>query len=129
MRQDSRPAQRVIAFLDILGMRSHLSDAATEGLFVKKLHRIISAAIRRKVRIREKLPHVRTDAHSELYFSGWPADEPGCTITSISDSIVVSLPIETQLALRENSYVWSVYQCVDVVFSQGKPQQCSRIQP
>lgn len=106
---------RIIAFLDILGMRQHLSNPASEHTFVGNISVIIREILKPEIAVSVQLPHVKESRVVEVAFSGW-REEIDCRITSISDSLVVSMPLLTEMARREKSQIWAIYQCLSIVF-------------
>jgi hypothetical protein len=106
---------RIIAFIDILGMRQHLANPITEEQFARNITRIIQEVMRPTIETSVALPSVRSQKAIEVGFSGWRT-EADCEITSISDSIVVSLPLDTKMSRKQKTRAWSVYQGLCIVF-------------
>jgi hypothetical protein len=113
--KDPNIENRIVAFLDILGMRQHLSNPTSEDAFINNICTIIGESLKPKIALSVALPHVRESRAVEVGFSGW-REEVDCRITSISDSLVASMPLLTKMGRKNKSQAWSIYQCLSVVF-------------
>lgn len=108
--------ERVIAFIDILGMRQHLSNVTTERRVARNIAAVVHEVLKPTVELVARLPHLYDRSSVRATFSGWRGDA-NCQITSISDSLVISLPLSgAHPRFCTKSKIFSVYMCMEIVF-------------
>jgi hypothetical protein len=108
---------RITAFVDILGLSGHLLGSGGPK-FAKNIVAIISEAISKDRTPSVKLSHIKSTHKVRVYFPGWhnDADDMDCHISSISDSIVISIPETTKRFGETKSPLFSVLVCLETVF-------------
>lgn len=105
---DHHSATRAVAFLDILGMRELIRNPVSGNDFVHTFISTVRAIIAKELEL--------TDAEGrKLFLSAW-LEEPDITVTAISDSIVVSTPLDLPFFERKMTPVWGAFILLQVVF-------------
>jgi hypothetical protein len=103
---------RVVAFMDILGMSSLLSDPVTSRRYAEAIAPILSAVVRKQSEFYLMLRHVRTGEEVEVQLC--PPVAHGSVVTSISDAIVISVPYGPRLSAQEK--LRRIFYCLQSVF-------------
>jgi hypothetical protein len=108
---------RIAAFIDILGLSDHLLGSGGSK-FAENVVTIISEALAKEVKLSVRLPHIKAKYKVQARFPGWHEErnDVDCRISSISDSIVISLP---EMVIRHGTAqnrIFSILVCLETVF-------------
>jgi hypothetical protein len=108
--------ERVTAFIDILGMREHVRDPTNGGqAFVQKFVALVRAIIAGSCELPAEAPEGL--AFPAIPLSGWTrTDMRDLVTTSISDSIVISLPGLHGFQPLTCGVIWPIYIVMETVF-------------
>jgi len=107
--------KRIVAFIDIMGMSEHLAAVDKAFTFVKNVSDTINEILRTEVKLSSTLQHIKLGYDVETFFPGWVGSDVDCRISSISDSIVISVP-ESTIRNGERNRLFSLLICLETVF-------------
>jgi hypothetical protein len=107
-------ANRFVALVDVLGHRRHLASGSGRT-YARNFAEIVEEILRRESRIDTILRHTGKGRPINITFRDYQADVPSMQITSISDSIVVSIPKQARFHGRR-SRTFNLLILVETVF-------------
>jgi hypothetical protein len=105
-------AQRVVALIDILGLRDILKDKSTEKSFTKDFVHLIRAIIKGKYEI-----SIENTGNLDFPFVYLPGKISWVKVTTLSDSIVISSPVNLRLRGGPSSLVRPTTVVFEVAFA------------
>jgi hypothetical protein len=107
--------RRIVGFIDILGLSDHLLGSGGSK-FAENVVAIISEALDTNVKTHVILRHIKSKNKVEVYFPGWHFEPDICRISSISDSIVVSIPEFVVRNEKKESPLFPIVVCLEMAF-------------
>jgi hypothetical protein len=112
-----RYQNRVTAFIDILGLSDHLLNRNGKK-FAKNIASIVTELLSKDGKLNVKLPHIKLSYSVKAAFPGWHEDrnDVDCLISSISDSIVISVPEFVTRREERQHPLFSTLVCMEMVF-------------
>jgi hypothetical protein len=111
-RRPHRYEERVVAFIDVLGLSATLSEPSRAERYAQALAAILSPIIRNRESSWLVLPHVRTGEEIEIQLA--PTATKGARTTALSDSILISVPMAPDLLKGER--LASILDCLQAVY-------------
>jgi hypothetical protein len=112
-----RYRRRYVAFIDVLGLANHLSGVRGAN-FAKNIVTIISETLSKEGKLFSNLRHIKSGRVVRATFPGWAdnVDDVNCRISSISDSIVISVPENVVRGGKKYSRIFGMLICFEMVF-------------
>lgn len=107
---------RIIAFIDILGVRALLTDGVREARTAIGFAAILREVIEPQLKVSVRFNHVKWGTEVVGDFSDWQVMSEDCRVSALSDSIVISFPELSIAPDKRANNLWSIYLCMQATF-------------